>query len=123
MNEKDPSRPDLPKLTITHDEAINDRDLRMDYVLERVARVKAGLPTWKLRGFNKREGDEGYVYDFYFKDQMRGYIEGNDLDGYQVYLSSTDEDEDRPQHLNTEPIDYLRTAQELLEDAVSRASS
>ncbi len=113
----------MPKLTITHDEAINDRDLRMDYVLERVARVKAGLPTWKLRGFNKREGDEGYVYDFYFKDQMRGYIEGNDLDGYQVYLSSTDEDEDRPQHLNTEPIDYLRTAQELLEDAVSRASS
>ncbi len=104
------------RLTIAHEEAIASPELRDRYRDERVAAIKAGEPVWVLRGFDTDSDMEpGIVLDYYQDGNLRGFIEGDDLDGYHVYGPETEEGEG-PHHLSTEPKTLLSEAQKSLTD-------
>ena len=117
MNDREPrqTEPHLP--TISHDEVISDPDLWPQYKAERVALVKADRPVWMLRGLETGDMDPGgIVLDYYEEGGLRGYIEGDDLEGYQVYVPQAEEP--GPRRLNTEPIMLLGEAKNILADYV-----
>jgi len=120
--ENRPARPEVPKLTVSHDEAIGDPKFRSRYRDERVSFIKAGMPVWMLRGFEGQDVMEpGIVLEFYKDGARKGFIEGNDLDGYEVYGLGTGLEE-RPHHLNSDTIMLRSEAQKLLEDVISDTS-
>lgn len=126
MSEKLPARPSDQeiKLTITHEEAVVDLNKRELYRQERIAAIKAGQKVWMIRGFGKLESfEDPIVYDYYFKGLAWGFIEGNDLDGYEVYgaVYKTVEgqfEEKAITHLSMEPKENMLEAQQTLEDYV-----
>ena len=82
MSERRPQS-ESPSFSVSDAEALAHPDLRSKYTWERVSAVKAGYPVWKIRGFaeiDDRHADP--IFDFYHKNIRRGYIEGNDDDGY-----------------------------------------
>lgn len=110
-----------PRLTVTEEEAIRDPRLRRQYRDERIVLIKSGASAWMLRGFDgPSEMGPGVVVDYYAAGGLRGYIEGDDLEGYQVYGHSV-EAEEGPHHLNTEPIKLRSEAERTLRDYVSEA--
>ncbi|MBI2008969.1 hypothetical protein HYS84_00985 [Candidatus Saccharibacteria bacterium] len=120
--EEYPTTPEVPRLTVSHDDAINDPGCRQRYKDERVSFKNAGMPVWMLSGLEAQDFMEpGIVLEFYKDSEMKGYIKGNDLDGYEVYGLKTGLEE-RPHRLNTETIMLRSAAQRLLEDVISDTS-
>jgi hypothetical protein len=108
----EPARP-----TISHDDVIINPELWAQYKDERVALVKAGKPIWMLRGIDAGDTEPAIVLDYYESGGLRGYVEGDDLDGYQVYGPEAEEGRG-PLHLNTEPVMLLSEAQKSLADYI-----
>ena len=113
-----------PRLTISHDEAIRSPQIWAKYRDERVALIKAGQPVWMLPGIfgedatEKAKGD--LVLDYYQGGGRRGFIEGNELDGFQVYAPEIEEGMG-PHHLNGEPVGLLSEARRMLEGYIQEA--
>ncbi|MBA3757836.1 hypothetical protein H0X09_03155 [Candidatus Saccharibacteria bacterium] len=109
-------------LKITEEDAIASPKLRAEYLSERITLVKSGTPVWILRNFDgPSDMESGVIVDFYAAGVQRGYIEGNDLDGYQVYGPAIEELGDGPVHLNMEPVDNRSEAERILRDYVYEA--
>jgi hypothetical protein len=105
---------------ITFEEALKHPELREQYFSERIAAIRAGESVWMVRGFSGLEAaseDEVPVFNYYTEGQHRGFIEGNERYGYQVYAPPLEEGE-RPHHLNAEPVELFNEAQKSLEDYI-----
>lgn len=121
MSEKFPGSVEPPRPTITHDEAIRYPEFRNSYVAERVELIKLGEPVWMLRNFDDdSDMERGTVLDYYQGGGLRGYVDGNELDGFQVYGPEIEEGEGS-HHLNTEPVGLLSEAKKSLADYIRKA--
>ena len=119
MSEKPRSSAEPPRPTISHDEAIRHPELRKQYREERVALIKSGEPVWMVQGLGLAGEMETDItaLEYYQGGGKRGYIEGNDLDGYHIYVPEIEEGTG-PHHLNTDPIMLQSEAQKTLEDYI-----
>lgn len=128
MSEKSPSTEPKPRFTITHDEAITTPGARADYLSERFAAQQAGLSVWKIRNFEEADSDLSGLKLHYFTEGNnfpKGYIHGNELDGWKVYtLSWEDEGYEEQEHatpVNVEMIENQLIAEILLESIIADA--
>lgn len=108
-----------PKLSVTEEEARSSLELRAQYLEERIVLRNSGASVWMLNNFvGSSDTGPGVVADFYMANRWMGYIEGDDLDGYQVYGLPVEIGKGS-QHLNAEPIELRSLAEKTLQDYVS----
>ena len=146
---------------VSLEQAIGNDALRELYFTERTGARRAGESVWVVRNFayfdsgmtagsgmlNEWIRDAvlkagGFVYtgstrvtapkyDYFTEDKPRGYVEGIDDVGFDVYAITkvqdldnpliegpADEHEVKPHHLNTEPLESLSQAMKMLEDYI-----
>jgi hypothetical protein len=132
MHEGGPSSPESSRFTITHERAIKDPEVRLQYQAGRVGQIRAGEQVFMIYGFGDPDRSFDFrriVMGFYLDGESRGYIEGTaeafidgaTLDGFQIYDFIPDEDDPErkvPHHLNPEPIENLSEAKKRLRDAI-----
>lgn len=130
MSEKAPAGRETIALTVSHEDVLASDDPRLwqEYENQRTAAIKNGQEVFKIRGIRglKSIEDPAVVYDYYFGGEDWGYIEGNDLDGYDDYGVVLSRDEaghlqKSVKHLNGEPIDNFYEAQKILSEYTKHA--
>jgi hypothetical protein len=122
---------------VTMEQAAGNHALREQYFTERYSAIRQGEKVWVVRSFDWTEAaeDEGPVINYYSGGKPRGFVEGSDWVGYDVYamvrevelddpLMRGPADEHRmiPYKLNTEIIDSRRLAEIALEEHVEATS-
>jgi hypothetical protein len=122
---------------VTLEQAIEYDSLREQYLTERHAAIRAGERIWKVRNFHWLDAseDEGPVLDYYSGARHRGFLEGTDAVGYDVYAMTREvdladplmrgpADEHRliPYKLNTEMVETRRLAEIVLESYVEETA-
>jgi hypothetical protein len=108
---------------VTLEQAIRHDFLREQYLTERYAAIREGEAVWKVRNFHWLDAseDEGPVLDYYSENNHRGFIEGNERFGFQVYATPHELGEP-PHHLNAETVELESEAKKKLEDYIRDTS-
>ncbi|HEX5394756.1 MAG TPA: hypothetical protein VFW52_00110 [Candidatus Saccharimonadales bacterium] len=117
------------QFTVEIDDVLLDESRWEEFRDERLEAIRAGEKVWMPRAIKGLSSgkERGYVFDFYWQVGWKGYVDGNDRDGYFTYRPPTEEEKDEigPSLvlLNvTEPYETLGQAQKALEDYTKETS-